>query len=59
MDFGGSLRCGTSALLAALDAAKRPASRASRSRPKRDADAGLSAEELTFGDAAVAVRIGR
>lgn len=55
-DFGGSLRCGTTALLAALDAAaaRRTLVVASDSRE----GAPESDEELSFGDAAAAVAVG-
>ncbi len=58
-DFGGSLRCGASALRAALDAVA--AGRASRACVvAADAREGApeSAEELIFGDAAAALAVG-
>jgi 3-hydroxy-3-methylglutaryl CoA synthase/uncharacterized OB-fold protein len=59
-DFGGSLRCGTTALRAALDsvAAGSADSALVTAADQRDG-AAESAEEMLFGDAAAAVAVGR
>ncbi|MBI3697512.1 MAG: hydroxymethylglutaryl-CoA synthase family protein [Acidobacteria bacterium] len=53
-DFGGSLRCGATALRAALDTGKRAVVVASDTRQ----GAPESAEEMLFGDAAAAIAVG-
>jgi 3-hydroxy-3-methylglutaryl CoA synthase/uncharacterized OB-fold protein len=60
MDFGGSLRCGTSALIAAIEAVQAgPANHVLVIAAERRDAAPESMEELLFGDAAAALMISR